>query len=274
MSITITSTIITHLHSQREYSQDVKKDVRYQSTSQSIDQSVLAQINQTSQSVDQSALVIQTSLRQASLQSLYSQLSYNSLYAAINQSYHLYNRSPYAYASINQYALLESPRSSYVSNQIRFTPQAPQSNLPQPIQPAPQSSQSPQSSSFSSASTSLIVFEPIHINQSFNDESSQSFNELNQSFIDSNDWFRQLTLLNKIYKKNEKFSDTNSNFDFKVLKFYDKCRRAKLPEHAYLQSVSIMFTNETLDYYYANLQFCYSFHKFCVNIKHYFEDSE
>jgi hypothetical protein len=68
----------------------------------------------------------------------------------------------------------------------------------------------------------------------------------------------------------------NSNFDSKVLKFYDKCRRARLFEHAYLQSVSIMFTNETLDYYYTNLQFCYSFHEFCVNIEleHYFENSE
>jgi hypothetical protein len=78
-----------------------------------------------------------------------------------------------------------------------------------------------------------------------------------------------LTLLNKIYKKNEKFNDTDSNFDFKVLKFYDRCRRAKLLEHAYLQNVSIILTNETLDYYYSNLRFCcYSFHEFCVNIKH------
>jgi hypothetical protein len=83
-----------------------------------------------------------------------------------------------------------------------------------------------------------------------------------------------LTLLNKIYKKNEKFSDTNSNFDFKVLKLYEKCRRAKLLENVYLQNVSIMFSSETLDYFYSNLQFCYSFHDFCVNIKHYFENSE
>ncbi len=87
-----------------------------------------------------------------------------------------------------------------------------------------------------------------------------------------NDWFRQLTLLNKIYKKNEKFSDTSSNFDFKMLNFYDKCRRARLFEHVYLQNVSIMLSNEALDYFYSNLQFCYSFHKFCVNIKHYFEN--
>jgi hypothetical protein len=270
-------TITAYSHSQQTHSQDVRKDVRYQSISQSIDQTV-NQINQFSQSVDQSTSVIQnstsviqTSFRQASLQSLYSQLSYNSSYVAINQSYHLYNRS--LYESINQYTssinqyILESSRSSYASNQIRFISQAFQSNL---SQSAFQSSQLSQSSSFSSslALASQIAFESIHISQSFN-ESSQSFNDSNDDF------FKQLTLLNKIYKENEKFNDTSSNFDFKVLKFYDKCRRARLFEHAYLQSVSIMLTSETLDYYYSNLQFCcYSFHEFCVNIKHYFEESE
>jgi hypothetical protein len=87
MSIKITPTTITaYSHSQQAHSQDVRKDVRYQSISQSINQSVSAQINQISQSVDQStsviqisASVIQISLRQAFLQLLYSQLSYNSL---------------------------------------------------------------------------------------------------------------------------------------------------------------------------------------------------
>ncbi len=252
-----TSVIITaYSHSQQTHSQDVRKDVRYQSVSQLIDQPTQLII----QSVDQ-ASVIQTSLRQASLQSLYSHLSYNSFYAAINQLYHSYSQSFYEsinqYASINLYALFESPRSSYVINQIRFISQASQSNLSQSVQSA-SASQLSQSSSF------LFVF------------ASQSASEsvqFNQSYI-SNDWFRQLTLLNKIYKKDEKFNDTNSNFDFKVLKFYDKCRRARLFEHAYLQNVLIMLSNKALDYFYSNLQFCYSFHDFCVNIKHYFENSE
>ncbi len=258
-----------YTHPQKTHSQDVRKDVRYQSViNQPVDQSAQPII----QPVDQPAPVIQTPPRQASLQPLYSQLPFNSSYPAINQPYHLYNRSPYA--PTNQYAPPEPPRSPYASNQIRFTPQAPQPNLPQPIQPpapAPQSPQPPQPQPPqppSPAPAPQTALEPVHI--------SQSFNEPSQSFNDSNDDFsRQLTLLNKICKENEKLSDTNSNFDFKMLKFYDKCRRARLPEHAYLQSVSIMLTSETLDYYYSNLQFCcYSFHEFCVNIKHYFEKSE
>jgi hypothetical protein len=101
-----TSTTIAYSHSQKTHSQDVRKDVRYQSisqhqsVSQSIDQTVsVNQINQISQLIDQSTSVIQISLRQASLQSLYSQLSYNSSYTAINQSYHSYNQS--SYESIN-----------------------------------------------------------------------------------------------------------------------------------------------------------------------------
>ncbi len=254
-----TSTIIAYSHSQQAHSQNVKKDVRYQSFSQPIDQSI--SVNQISQSVDQSTSVIQTSLRQAFLQSLYSQLSYNSFYAAINQLYHLYSQS--FYESINQYAFFESSRSSYVINQIRFISQASQSNLSQSIQlaSASQSSQSSQSSSFSFASASAS-------------QSASESVQFNQSYAPNDHYSRQLTLLNKIYKKDEKFSDTNSNFDYKVLRFYDKCRRAELLEHAYLQSVSIMLSSEALDYFYSNLQFCYSFHEFCVNIKHYFESSE
>jgi hypothetical protein len=127
--------IIAYSHSQQTRSQDVRKDVRYQSLSQSIDQ--LISVNQISQSVDQTS-VIQISLRQAFLQSIYSQLSYNSFYAAINQFYHSYNQSLYEsinqYASINLYAFFESSRSSYVGNQIWFIPQSSQLNLSQSIQ--------------------------------------------------------------------------------------------------------------------------------------------
>ncbi len=58
----------------------------------------------------------------------------------------------------------------------------------------------------------------------------------------NNDFFRQLALLNKIYKEKNKFSDTDSNFDIKAAIFYDKCRRARLLKHAYIQNASIMLS--------------------------------
>ncbi len=67
-----------------------------------------------------------------------------------------------------------------------------------------------------------------------------------------NDFFRQLALLNKIYKEKDKFSDTDSNFDMKVMTFYDKCRRAELPSQAYIQGASIMLSGQALSHYYIN----------------------
>jgi hypothetical protein len=68
----------------------------------------------------------------------------------------------------------------------------------------------------------------------------------------NNDFSRQLALLNKIYKEEDKFSDTDSNFDMKAAVFYDKCRRVGLPEHAYIQSASIMLSDQALTHYYSN----------------------
>ncbi len=58
------------------------------------------------------------------------------------------------------------------------------------------------------------------------------------------------------------------------MKFYDKCRRARLFEHMYLQNVLIMLSSKAFNDFYSNLQFCYSFHEFRVSIKHSFENSE
>jgi hypothetical protein len=160
-----TRTLKRHTLKMSEKMSDISQSVnRLINQSQSI-RSIRSvnQINQISQSVDQSASVIQISLRQASLQSLYSQLLYNSFYAAINQLYHLYNQS--LYALINQYALFESLRSSYISNQIRFISQASQSNLSQSTQSFALASQS-SSSLFASAShfgSESVQFSPSYV---------------------------------------------------------------------------------------------------------------
>jgi hypothetical protein len=119
------------------------------------------------------------------------------------------------------------------------------------------SSSSSSSSSFSSSSSSQSIFQSRQFNQS------------------ENDFFRQLVLLNKIYREKDKFSDTSNNFDYKVMIFYDKCRRVELLSHAYIQSVSIMLLNQTLIHYYSNqLQLSNDFFDFCINIKNAFEESE
>ncbi len=78
----------------------------------------------------------------------------------------------------------------------------------------------------------------IQSSQSSIPQTSQSSSSLSQTLSDvssgniisyeQNDFFRQLALLNKIYKEKNKFSDIDSNFDMKVMIFYDKYRRARL----------------------------------------------
>ncbi len=43
-----------------------------------------------------------------------------------------------------------------------------------------------------------------------------------------NNYSKKLALLKKIYKNDDKFDIIDDNFDFKILIFYDKCKRADL----------------------------------------------
>ncbi len=123
--------------------------------------------------------------------------------------------------------------------------------------------------------SSKLQFSSSSSSSSFSSSSFHStswFYQINQS---ANDFFKQLILLSKIYKKKDKFNDTNSNFDYKVMIFYDKCKRANLSSHAYIQNIFVMFSSQTLIHYYSNqLQLSHDFFDFCINIKNAFEESE
>ncbi len=81
-------------------------------------------------------------------------------------------------------------------------------------------------------------------------------------------------MLNKLYKNEKKFDDTENNFDFKLTIYLDKCRHADLSEHAYEKGVSAMLTDETLTRYYANRANFITFNDFCISMRTYFESSE
>jgi hypothetical protein len=85
---------------------------------------------------------------------------------------------------------------------------------------------------------------------------------------------KELSTLNKLYKNEEKFEDTENNFDFKLTIYLDKCKFADLPEHAYEKDVSLMLTDETLIYYYVNRNNFITFNDFCISMRLYFENSE
>ncbi len=67
-----------------------------------------------------------------------------------------------------------------------------------------------------------------------------------------NNYSKKLALLKKIYKDDDKFDIINDNFDFKILIFYDKCKRADLSRIAYDEDVSIMLRGQILIYFYTN----------------------
>jgi hypothetical protein len=57
--------------------------------------------------------------------------------------------------------------------------------------------------------------------------------------------------------------------------FYDKCRRAGLSPHAYIQGASVMLSDQALIHYYSNqLQLGNDFFDFCISIKNAFEGLE
>ena len=89
-----------------------------------------------------------------------------------------------------------------------------------------------------------------------------------------NQYSKELIMLDKIYKDDDKFGGTGDNFSFKVTIFLDKCRRVGLPEDAYIQGASIMLSGQAQTYYYANRGNNSTFDQFCSNMQSFFEGPE
>ncbi len=112
-----------------------------------------------------------------------------------------------------------------------------------------------------------------------------SFSSIFQNSIDKNyyestqsrfvqNFFKKLSQLNKIYKNDEKFKNTDDNFEFKLKIFINKCKRVDLSSHAYLKEIAFMFASRTLFHFYVNKYENITFDKFRVDIKRFFEESE
>jgi hypothetical protein len=83
-----------------------------------------------------------------------------------------------------------------------------------------------------------------------------------------------LSQLNKIYKNDEKFKNTDDNFEFKLKIFINKCKRVELSSHAYLKEIAFMFANRALFHFYVNEYENITFDKFRVDMKRFFEEFE
>jgi hypothetical protein len=87
-------------------------------------------------------------------------------------------------------------------------------------------------------------------------------------------FFEKLSQLNKIYTIEQKFTNTDNNFDFKLRIFFNKCKRVELSSHAYIKKASFMLAKRALFYFYDNQYENITFNKFRVDMKKFFEESE
>ena len=72
----------------------------------------------------------------------------------------------------------------------------------------------------------------------------------------------------------KKFSGTENNFEFKLIIFFEKCRRAELSFHVYLEKAFLMLSKKALSVFYVNRFFIISFDEFCRSIQSKFEGLE
>ena len=85
---------------------------------------------------------------------------------------------------------------------------------------------------------------------------------------------RQLFQLDKLYKEENKFSETSDNFDFKLTIFHDKCRLADLSSTIYIQDVESMLIDEALAEFYAAKYQKRDYDDFIKEMRDFYEESE
>ena len=87
----------------------------------------------------------------------------------------------------------------------------------------------------------------------------------------ANQYSKELTLPNQIYKDEDKFSGIGDNFIFKVTIFYDKCSWVGLLPNTYIHGASIMLSGQVQTYYYANHGNASTFDQFRINMQLFFK---
>jgi hypothetical protein len=109
-----------------------------------------------------------------------------------------------------------------------------------------------------------------HIYAAFSERHIYASEFYDQSDERIDNYAKEIISLSKIYRDEDRFSDSEDNFEFKLLIFFDRCSQMNLSEHAYLKVVSIMLFDQTLTYYYLNKVIYFIFDDFCISMRAYF----
>ncbi len=120
------------------------------------------------------------------------------------------------------------------------------------------------------SASSSVIFVSIFRNSTSIDE---NYYESTQSRLVQN-FFKELSQLNKIYKNDEKFKNTDDNFEFKLKIFINKCKRVELLSHAYMKEIAFMLANRTLFHFYVNEYENIIFDQFRIDMKRFLEESK
>jgi hypothetical protein len=128
------------------------------------------------------------------------------------------------------------------------------------------SNQHARSSSSSEIFVSATTFRDLTSYTSY--DSTSIMSRITENF------FKKLSQLNKIYTIDEKFTSINDNFDFKLKIFCNKCKRFELSSHAYMKEVFFMLAKRALFHFYDNNYENITFDKFRVDMKKFFEESK
>ena len=64
-----------------------------------------------------------------------------------------------------------------------------------------------------------------------------------------NPWSREFALLDKIYRDEDRFSETRDTFNFKIIVFRERCRRVGFPPEAYTHGASKLISGQAQLFY-------------------------
>jgi hypothetical protein len=188
-------------------------------------------------------------------------------------------QSSYAYSAIRVQLEYDFDHHDSQSSQSSSSVAAASIRVSEPVSQAPRVDNQHTRSIFLSASvpnhharsaSSSVIPASVFRNSTSIDENY--YESTQPSFVQN--FFKELSQLDKIYKNDEKFKNTDDNFEFKLKIFINKCKRVELSSHAYLKEVASMLASRALFHFYVNEYENITFDKFCVDMKRFFEESE
>ena len=137
----------------------------------------------------------------------------------------------------------------------------------------------------SSAQPFQTTLQPTRDQQQRDVPSQRSFQSLHQQVVSTQQpilevrkktisYAHELTQLDKVYRNDDKFSETKNNLEYKLSIFYDKCYLTGISKKAYHLTAGIMLSGLVQSHYFINRSTMAIWDEFIVSLKNFFEGFE